>query len=176
MKLSESFKNRMHELSGVKNKKSSKRLNETVVEETWSKVQRVIDALGESTTLDAVVRAMDDEIANQIFDYIIREYELNKEDNEDNEEQPSDEESRDGLKNIFTDKGIDTGMGNFSLNEGKAKDIFDSHREKIAISTLKMSDVGAAIMGGMSKEEARTFLISLGYTPEKIQNIENFKK
>jgi hypothetical protein len=54
----------------------------------------------------------------------------------------------------------------------KAKNIFDQHKEKIAISTLKMSDVGARIMGGMSKEEARNLLKSLGYTDYSIRRIE----
>ncbi len=40
--------------------------------------------------------------------------------------------------------------------------IFEKHQKKIAIATLKMHDVGAAIMGGMTKEEARTFLRSIG--------------
>ena len=34
-------------------------------------------------------------------------------------------------------------------------DIFDKHQLKIARSTLKMSDVGVRIMGGMTKEEAK---------------------
>ncbi len=38
----------------------------------------------------------------------------------------------------------------------------DRHRRRVAIQTLKMSDVGAAIMGGMTKEEARAFLRSIG--------------
>lgn len=37
-------------------------------------------------------------------------------------------------------------------------DIFLKHQVKIAKATLKMSEVGAAIMGGMTKEEARKLL------------------
>ena len=37
-------------------------------------------------------------------------------------------------------------------------DVFAKHQRRIAIDTLKMSDIGALIMGGMTKEEARTFL------------------
>jgi hypothetical protein len=33
--------------------------------------------------------------------------------------------------------------------------VFDKHQLKIAKDTLKMSDAGALIMGGMTKEEAR---------------------
>ncbi|KKN35472.1 hypothetical protein LCGC14_0783240 [marine sediment metagenome] len=34
----------------------------------------------------------------------------------------------------------------------------EKHQIKIAKSTLKMSDVGAMIMGGMTKDEARKIL------------------
>ena len=33
--------------------------------------------------------------------------------------------------------------------------VFDKHQLRIAKDTLRMSDVGARIMGGMTKEEAR---------------------
>lgn len=35
-----------------------------------------------------------------------------------------------------------------------------------------MNDIGASIMGGMTKEEARRFLASIGYTQEQIAKIE----
>ena len=37
-------------------------------------------------------------------------------------------------------------------------DVFEKHKRKIARKTLKLSDVGARIMGGMTKEEARKVL------------------
>lgn len=37
----------------------------------------------------------------------------------------------------------------------------DRHQLKIARSTLKMSDVGARIMGGPTKEEAREIILRL---------------
>lgn len=37
-------------------------------------------------------------------------------------------------------------------------DTFAKHQIKIARSTLKMSDAGALIMGGMDKEQARAVL------------------
>ena len=43
----------------------------------------------------------------------------------------------------------------------KELNIFDKHQLKIAYSTMKMSDVGAAIMGGMTKEEARQVIFRL---------------
>lgn len=58
------------------------------------------------------------------------------------------------------------------LQEGKAKSVPDKHAERIAIDTLKMHDAGAKIMGGMTKDEARAFLKSLGYTDQKIAKLE----
>lgn len=55
---------------------------------------------------------------------------------------------------------------------GKAKDVFEKHQEKIAISTLKMNDVMANIMGGMTKPDARRFLTRIGYTQREIYEIE----
>ena len=37
-------------------------------------------------------------------------------------------------------------------------DLFTEHQIKIAKATLKMNDVGVAVMGGMSKSEAREIL------------------
>ena len=54
----------------------------------------------------------------------------------------------------------------------KALSVPERHQEKIAKSTLKMNDIGASIMGGMTKEEARRFLASIGYTQEQIAKIE----
>ncbi len=39
-------------------------------------------------------------------------------------------------------------------------DVFKKHQRRIARATLKMSDEGAQIMGGMTKTEAREFLAS----------------
>ncbi len=51
-------------------------------------------------------------------------------------------------------------------------DIFKRHQKKIAISTLKMSDVGARIMGGMTKNEAKMFLGSIGWSTAAIDRLE----
>ena len=45
---------------------------------------------------------------------------------------------------------------------------FDKHQTRIAKDTLKMSDVGAAVMGGMTKDEARAFLRSRGWSAKRI--------
>lgn len=37
-------------------------------------------------------------------------------------------------------------------------DVFTKHQIKIAKQTLRMSNAGAFIMGGMTKDEARTIL------------------
>lgn len=55
---------------------------------------------------------------------------------------------------------------------GKMKlDTFQKHQKAIAVSTLKMSDAGAKIMGGMSKVEAKAFLKSIGYTDSYIKKL-----
>jgi hypothetical protein len=48
----------------------------------------------------------------------------------------------------------------------------EQHQKKIAINTLKMSDVGASIMGGMTKVEARNFLKKIGYSDKQIEHLE----
>ena len=41
--------------------------------------------------------------------------------------------------------------------------VFEKHQKRIALDTLKMSDIGVSIMGGMTKAEAYKFLRSIGY-------------
>ena len=48
-------------------------------------------------------------------------------------------------------------------------DIFTKHQKKIAIATLKMTDAGARIMGGMTKEEAREVLRKMGINPNRYE-------
>ena len=57
------------------------------------------------------------------------------------------------------------------LNEGKELSIFDRHKLVIAKKTLNMSDVGARIMDGMTKEEAREIIKKLT-GKEPIEDIE----
>ena len=52
------------------------------------------------------------------------------------------------------------------------KNIFDFHQLKIAKSTLGMSDIGAKIMGGMNKLEARNFLRKMGWSEKRISKFE----
>lgn len=51
--------------------------------------------------------------------------------------------------------------------------IFDKHKTKIAKQTLRMSDVGAVIMGGMTKDEARVHMQSMGWCWKQIKDYEN---
>jgi hypothetical protein len=51
----------------------------------------------------------------------------------------------------------------------------ERHQKQIAIKTLKMSDAGAKIMGGMTKQEAREFLKKIGYTDTQIAKLEESK-
>ena len=46
------------------------------------------------------------------------------------------------------------------------------HQKKVSIKTLRMSDVGVMIMGGQTKQEAREFLASIGWTNERIGALE----
>lgn len=50
--------------------------------------------------------------------------------------------------------------------------VFDKHQKKIAIQTLKMNDAMAGVMGGMTKEQARSFLKGIGYSDAKIRSLE----
>ena len=46
----------------------------------------------------------------------------------------------------------------------------ERHQLKIARSTLKMTSIGAAIMGGMTKPEAREIVFKLTGRKVKIEN------
>lgn len=48
------------------------------------------------------------------------------------------------------------------MKRNQKPDVFARHQIRIAKATLKMHDVGAFIMGGMTKEEARAILIRHG--------------
>ena len=59
--------------------------------------------------------------------------------------------------------------------KGKGKrqlDVFDTHMLRIARQTLKMSDVGARITGGQTKEEARAIIRRLGGGEAEIRRLE----
>lgn len=51
--------------------------------------------------------------------------------------------------------------------------VFDKHQLRIAKQTLKMHDIGASIMGGMTKQEAREFLSKVGFSQSQIKSIED---
>jgi hypothetical protein len=59
-----------------------------------------------------------------------------------------------------------------SMKNKTSLSVVEQHQKKIALSTLKMTDAGARIMGGMTKEEARNFLRRIGYSDGQIANIE----
>jgi hypothetical protein len=52
-------------------------------------------------------------------------------------------------------------------------DVANKHKTKIAKATLKMSDAGARIMGGMTKDEAREHLLMIGWTASRIERLED---
>jgi len=52
--------------------------------------------------------------------------------------------------------------------------VAETHQFKIAKSTLRLSDFGARMMGGMSKEAARKFLYErCGWSDKRIADLEN---
>ena len=57
--------------------------------------------------------------------------------------------------------------------KNKPLDVFQRHQKRIALDTLRMSDIGARIMGGMDKPAAREFLRSIGYTAAQIAKMES---
>jgi len=57
------------------------------------------------------------------------------------------------------------------LPEAKQLSVPQKHQLAIAKKTLKMSDAGASVMGGMSKKEAVEFLKSIGYSDAKIKKM-----
>ena len=55
----------------------------------------------------------------------------------------------------------------------KKLSIPEQHQLKIAKSTLRMSDVGSAVMGGMTKDQARDFLRDkCGWSTDRIKKFE----
>ena len=66
-------------------------------------------------------------------------------------------------------KGSLTKLKEDAINE----DVFSHHQTKIAKSTLRMSDAGAHIMGGMNKDEARKHLKKVGWTDKMIHHHEH---
>lgn len=80
--------------------------------------------------------------------------------------------------NKFRDKAAEQILADVGENEVRARNMPEStvpeiHQKRIAIRTLQMNDVGARIMGGMTKEEAREILKSKwNYSDEAIRRIE----
>jgi len=59
------------------------------------------------------------------------------------------------------------------LEEVKNLSVPEKHQLRIALQTLKMTDAGANIMGGMDKEEARNFLRKKGFSDQQIRKLED---
>ena len=51
-------------------------------------------------------------------------------------------------------------------------DVANKHKTRIAKSTLKMSDAGALVMGGQTKDEARAHLKKMGHSDAEIAKLE----
>lgn len=50
--------------------------------------------------------------------------------------------------------------------------VFEFHQLRIARDTLRMSDVGAMVMGGMTKAEAREIIAKLGRRNNRLERGE----
>jgi len=53
----------------------------------------------------------------------------------------------------------------------KARNVIESHYEKIAIQSLRMPEPILAVMRGPDKQQAIEFLTSLGYTQQEISKL-----
>lgn len=75
-------------------------------------------------------------------------------------------------------KGKERYKASVVTTEGKKLSVPDQHRKKIAIRTLQMNDVAVNMLnavsqtGGMTKEQARQYLKSIGYNDKKIAKLE----
>lgn len=70
------------------------------------------------------------------------------------------------------DEKIQNAYVNSILKEKKSLSVPEKHQLAIAKKTLKMSDAGANIMGGMNKKEAKEFLKKIGYSDKQIKKME----
>ena len=48
------------------------------------------------------------------------------------------------------------------------------HQKRVALQTLRMNPAMLGVMGGMSKQEAITFLKSIGYTDADIEALNDW--
>lgn len=53
------------------------------------------------------------------------------------------------------------------------QDVTEQHKIRIAKATLRLSDAGAFILGGMTKDHAREVLTRNGWTAGKIAQFES---
>ncbi len=89
--------------------------------------------------------------------------------------------SDDPLSNEFMKK-VDQAVTKISKEVLKKEESIEEisvpgrHQLKIAKDTMKMSDAGAMIMGGMTKAEAREILRKAGYSDKQIASMEESNK
>jgi len=53
------------------------------------------------------------------------------------------------------------------------QDVAKKHEIRIAIKTLRLSEIGAQILGGMNHEKARQVLREAGWSDQRIQDYED---
>lgn len=73
--------------------------------------------------------------------------------------------------NILTRQTLNYSNGQEYQN---MRNVADKHQIRIAKQTLRLSDAGVLVMGGMTKAEARGILrAKAGWTPQRIRTYEN---
>lgn len=61
----------------------------------------------------------------------------------------------------------------WTVNEARQLSVPEKHQLNIAKKTLRMNDVMARVMGGMTKDQSRSFLRSIGWTAARIKQHED---
>ena len=107
----------------------------------------------------------DDDVLDEMKDDVLDEMK----DDEEMDEMKHDDEEMDEMKDHKKEMKYDE---DGEMREAKGLTTPQKHQLKIAKDTLKMSDAGALVMGGMTKDEAREFLRSVGYSAKRIAKLE----
>jgi hypothetical protein len=86
-------------------------------------------------------------------------------------EEPKDVKPNKTFLSGIKDEKLDKGDKSYAIKTESVMDVPTKHQMKIALDTIKMSKMGAQMMGGMNHEEAIEFLLSHGYTSNQVKNM-----
>lgn len=84
----------------------------------------------------------------------------------------NDKKYSDRQKEIATAAAKGFGRKTIDSDQTNESNTFDKHKTNIAKKTLKMSDAGALVAGGMTKKQARDHLVKIGYSEQQIKKLE----